>query len=80
MKLIIILIALAIVGLLTVKQMRPHGDADISADLPAGTSETGAPRVPTKPEDTEQFRNDLNDFVLQQSKERDAELEQSGAR
>ena len=80
MKLIIILIALAIVGLLTVRQMRPHGDADISADLPAGTSETGAPRVPTKPEDTEQFRNDLNDFVLQQGKERDAELEQSGAR
>ena len=80
MKLIIILIALAIAGLLTVRQMRPHGDADISADLPAGTSETGAPRVPTKPEDTEQFRNDLNDFVLQQGKERDAELEQSGAR
>lgn len=80
MKLIIILIALAIVGLLTVKQMRPHGDADISADLPAGTTETGAPRVPTKPEDTEQFRDDLNDFVLKQGAARDVQLEESGAR
>jgi len=36
--------------------------------------------VPTKPEDTEQFRNDLNDFVLKQCVEQDAQLDESGAR
>ncbi len=67
MRLIGLLIALLIVGLLVANQLRDNGMATPSVDLP--TSENGVPQVPQRPDQVPEFRKQMNQFVEKQNQQ-----------
>ena len=74
MRLIGLLIALVIVGLLVAKQLRPSGS---DTPAPLATMPTGVPQVPQRPDQVPEFKQKMNDFVDQQNAEQKARLEQA---
>lgn len=71
MRLILLLVALAIVGLLVARSI--HHQAAPAAAVPQAHSAGGPPRVPTTPQGVPGFRKKMNGFVQrtqQQQKQR----------
>ncbi|HYW02911.1 MAG TPA: hypothetical protein VFA86_03130 [Gammaproteobacteria bacterium] len=71
MRLILLLVALAIVGLLVARSL--HHPAPPAAATPQAHSTSGPPRVPTTPQEVPGFKKNMNSFVHrteQQQKQR----------
>lgn len=62
MRMILLLAALLIVGLLVYRQL-DTGVSTPPADLEAEQGQLQAPRVPTNPEDLPSFERDMNQFM-----------------
>ena len=76
MRMISMLLALLIIGLLVYKQL--GGDAGKQAGAtaqPAGVEAPAVPQVPTKPEDVKKFATQMNQFVEDEAKKRNSEIE-----
>ncbi len=67
MQVIMILIALAIIGVLLVKQIGP---SDASSEATSSRQSGGPPQVPVKPEQLESFSNDMEAFLQEAADKR----------
>ncbi|SEQ07053.1 hypothetical protein SAMN03080615_00275 [Amphritea atlantica] len=78
MKLIILMVALLIVGLLTIQQMAPKAVApDASADLNSTHTAPDVPEVPTRPDEVKQFGKEMSDYIQSEAAKRAAALEEA---
>lgn len=78
MKLIILMVALLIVGLLTIQQMAP--DAETSAapvELDSAKSAGEIPQVPTRPDQVKQFGKDMSDYIQSEAAKRATALDEA---
>ena len=76
MRLIVMLVALLIVGLLIYKQMAPvEKPQDVQA-----TAAPDAPKIPTNPNDVKKFGDQMNEYVQSESARRAAELEDAASK
>lgn len=78
MKLIGILIALLILGLVVYKQIEP--DTRAHHELPKDVQHLDVPKVPTKPDQVEQFGQDMNAYMQDEGAKRAAALEDAEPR
>jgi len=80
MRLLGLVITLLLVGYLITTQLQStsrntahegalHAEAELGVDSP--------PRVPTSPEDVRAFKDDLNNYINQQTEKRTQEIEES---
>ncbi|HET8705723.1 MAG TPA: hypothetical protein VFM46_05405 [Pseudomonadales bacterium] len=74
MRMIVVLIALLIVGLLINKQIEK---SETNAKASAENTAINVPKVPTKPQDVQAFSKDMNQFVEGAAAEQKKEIEQS---
>lgn len=76
MKLILLLAALLIVGLLVNQQLNQGtaADAERAAEASGGSQ---VPEVPTKPEDVPQFEKDMNSFMEDEAAKQQKQLDQA---
>lgn len=75
MRMIFLLAALLIVGLLIYRQLdTPAPDGD--SDMDEGRGEMQVPRVPTNPEDLPSFEQDINEFMEESAAQRLNQMEQ----
>lgn len=74
MKLIVLLAAVLIVGLLFLQQLdkEPSPPENVVGNNPAAPE---APRVPTNPEELKTFENDINQFMDDAAKKRMEQVE-----
>jgi len=72
-RLIGLLIALLIVGVLLYQQLGPGAIREI--DQAQIISDTNAPRIPTSPKDVEQVGAEMNDYINEAAAKRASELE-----
>ncbi|MBR9865712.1 MAG: hypothetical protein GYB20_01205 [Oceanospirillales bacterium] len=78
MKLIVMMIALLIIGLLTIKQMAPDPEAPAgSVDLNALNSAPDTPKVPVRANGVKQFGKDMSDYIQSEAAKRAAALEEA---
>ena len=73
MRIVLVLVALLIVGLLVFKQMDKAGQA--RHDMPEVTEGVAAPVVPTKPQDVQTFGQDVNQFMDDAATERARQMD-----
>lgn len=73
MRLILLLVALMIVGLLVLKSMRP---ATPPAAIPTASTQ-GVPQVPTTPQGVPKFDKDINKFVNKTEQDQQKALQQA---
>lgn len=73
MRMIAILAALLIVGLLIYKQM---GTASAKQEVPT-VSGSDTPQVPTDPKDVKQFETQMNDYMKDEAAKRAAAIEKA---
>ena len=76
MQYIVILIALVLVGLLVQKQLTGAPDPKIEAVKQEAGVEV--PTVPSRPQDVQQFSQDMNKFMEQQNADQQQKLKQFG--
>lgn len=76
MKLILLLAALLIVGLLVNQQLNQGTAADADRASEAYGS-SHVPEVPTKPEDVPQFEKDMNTFMEDEAAKQQKQLDQA---
>lgn len=78
MKLIILMVALLIVGLLTMQQMAPNAETPASSvELNSANSAAEIPRVPTRPDQVKQFGEDMSEYIQSEAAKRAAALEEA---
>ncbi|WP_432695995.1 hypothetical protein ACQUQP_15820 [Marinobacterium sp. YM272] len=77
MRLVILLIAVLLVGLLVYKQISPR--AVQQSEEIKELSSSGAPQVPTNPEDVKEFRTQINEYINEEAEKRAAALEKATA-
>ena len=75
MRLILLLIAVLIAGLIVVRQL---GDSN-SPKMEGATAveSTNAPQVPTNVRDVKQFESQMNDFVMDNAAKRNREIDEA---
>lgn len=71
MKMIGLLLALLLVGWLV------YGQLNISAPPAVVIDDNATPRVPTTPQQLEQFDQDINQFVIDSAAERTRQIEEN---
>ncbi len=71
MRLIGLLMALLVVGWLV------YGQLNLSVPPTVVSDDNGAPRVPTTPQQLEQFDQDINQFVIDSAAERARKIEEN---
>lgn len=70
MRIIIILVVLAIIGLLAARQLQAP------APSPDNRAKDTPPAVPTRPQDVPKFQKDMNQFMEDQGKKQHDRIEQ----
>lgn len=75
MRLVLMLIALLIVGLLVYKQMGSQPPPQSEAAQSASGPDT--PAVPSNPNDIQQFRSDMDKYMQQEAEKRAAAIEEA---
>ncbi len=75
MRLVIILIALLLVGLLVYKQIGPR-EVQQSEALKE-LSNSSAPKVPTTPDDVKEFGTQMNEYMNEEAEKRAAAIEKA---
>lgn len=78
MRLIVILLALAVVGLLAAKQLQRPPLEPSRVGLEGGMP--GVPVVPQRPQDLQRFEQDMNRFVDETARERQRQIDEATAR
>ena len=73
MRMILLLLALLIVGLLVYQQL--GGPPDRSIEVPDGGAASQAPRVPQRPQDLPAFEQDMQQFMQDSAEERRQRLD-----
>lgn len=76
MKLILLLIALLIVGLLVNKQLSSSAPST-RYDGVAGSEDVTVPKIPTVPEGVHKFEKDMNELIMDSADKRAKQLEKS---
>ena len=79
MRLLAILITLLIIGFLLQQQLGGDTDNTGSAGSAQSLSDSKPPKVPSKPEDLEQFNLQMDSYLQQEAAKRAAEIEQAEA-
>ncbi|WP_296059710.1 hypothetical protein [uncultured Amphritea sp.] len=78
MKLIVMMVALLIVGLLTIQQMAPDAESPAaSVELDSAKSAGEIPQVPTRPDQVKPFGKDMSDYIQSEAAKRAAALEEA---
>ena len=72
MQYVLLLIVVAVIGFAIVKQL----DKPELPPEPAVSSENAPPAVPTRPQDVEQFGQDMNQFVQDAAKEQRKDVDE----
>lgn len=76
MKLIVMMIALLIIGLLVIKQMAPNAEAPAeSVDVNSPDSGLETPRVPARPDEVKQFGKQMSDYLQSEAAKRAATMD-----
>ncbi|MFO8154025.1 hypothetical protein [Thioalkalivibrio sp.] len=73
MRMILMLLALLIVGLLVYRQL--GGLSDRPSAAPDGATESQAPRVPQRPQDLPAFEQEMQQFMEDSAQERRQQLD-----
>ncbi|WP_299199811.1 hypothetical protein [uncultured Amphritea sp.] len=78
MKLIILMVALLVVGLLTIQQMAPNAETSAApVDLNSSNSSPQIPQVPTRPDQVKQFGEDMSEYIQSEAAKSAAALEEA---
>lgn len=78
MKLIILMVALLIVGLLTIQQMAPNAETSAApVELDPANSVGEIPQVPIRPDQVKQFGKDMSDYIQSEAAKRAAALDEA---
>lgn len=78
MKLIILMVALLIVGLLTIQQMAPNAETSAApVELDSANSAGEIPQVPIRPDQVKQFGKDMSDYIQSEAAKRAAALDEA---
>ena len=78
MKLILLMVALLMVGLLTIQQMAPDTELPAAAvELNSADGTAEIPRVPTRPDEVKQFGEDMREYIQSEAAKRAAALEEA---
>lgn len=75
MRLIILLIALMIVGLLVATNISKN--AQPITESPTELTGSGAPKVPVNPQDVQQFEKDMNAFIENEASKQAKEIDRA---
>ena len=75
MRLIILLIALMIVGLLVTKNI--SNKTQPTSEGPAELNGSGAPKIPVNPQDLQQFEQDMNAFIENKASEQAKKIDRA---
>lgn len=75
MRMIVVLLALLVVGLLVVRQL--GGGSPAKVEKPAAVSDVAVPVVPTRPEDVREFERQVEGYVNDLAAERAKQMEQA---
>jgi len=75
MKLILLLVALLVVGLLVTQQLNKGEDASAEQAAETGTDEP--PKVPTNPADVPKFEQDMSKFMEDEAARQAERMEQA---
>jgi len=76
MKLISLLVALLLIGLLIAKQLKPNSSSNDIENI-LGSEKFTTPKVPTSPQELQAFENDINKLIQDSADKRARELEES---
>jgi hypothetical protein len=76
MKLILLLIALLIVGLLVNKQLNSSSPNTRYGDV-ADSEDVIVPKIPVVPEDVPKFEKEMKDFIMDSADKRAKKIEES---
>ena len=78
MKLILLMVALLIIGLLTIQQMASKADAPgASTDLNSTHTVPDVPELPTRPDEVKQFGKEMSDYIQSEAAKRAAALDEA---
>jgi Flp pilus assembly protein CpaB len=75
MRLIILLVALLVVGLLVNRQISNGTQHNVKS--PAEKVGSDAPKIPVKPQDVQQFEEDMNKFIKDEASEQAEKIDQA---
>lgn len=75
MRLIILLIALLVVGLLVSQQINNETKPDV--DRAVESSGSNVPNIPVQPQDVRQFEKDMKKFMEDENSERQKRIDQA---
>ncbi|MGO3692942.1 hypothetical protein [Marinobacter sp.] len=75
MRLIILLIALMIVGLLVTNNISKK--AQPTSENPTKLTGSGAPKIPVNPQDLQQFEKDMNAFIENEASEQSKKIDRA---
>ncbi|SOB77816.1 hypothetical protein SAMN04488490_3646 [Marinobacter sp. LV10R510-11A] len=75
MRLIMLLIALIVVGLLVTSNISKKDQPTLES--PIGTTGSGAPKISVQPKDVQQFEKDMNAFMENEASEQAKKISQA---
>lgn len=75
MRMIVVLLALLVVGLLVVRQL--GGGSPAKVEKPAAISDVSVPAVPVRPQDVPEFERQVESYVNDLAAERAKQMEQA---